>query len=53
MTDTSKTYYINVKTGEIFESREQAMEYYKTGAQIAVYSWSETLQQMVERVRWE
>lgn len=50
--DTTKTNYINNTTSEITTNQAQAMEWYRAGAEVAVWSWSETLQIMVERVVW-
>ncbi len=50
--DTTKTNYIHGTTNEITTDQDQAMEWYKAGAEVAVWSWSETLQKMVERVVW-
>ena len=49
---TNKTNYINNTTNEITTEQEQAMKWYNEGAEVAVWSWSETLQKMVERVVW-
>lgn len=50
--DTTKTNYINNTTIEITTDQAKAMEWYRAGAEVAVWSWSETLQIMVERVVW-
>lgn len=50
--DTTKTNYINGTTNEITTDQTKAMEWYREGAEVAVWSWSETLQKMAERVIW-
>ncbi len=50
--DRTKTNYVNQETSEITTSQAEAMEWYRGGAEVAVWSWSETLQEMVERVVW-
>lgn len=50
--DTTKTNYVNNTTNEITTNQAQALEWYRAGVEIAVWSWSETLQTMVERVVW-
>lgn len=50
--DTTKTNYVNNTTSEITTDQAQALEWYRAGAEVAVWSWSETLQIMVERVVW-
>lgn len=47
-----ETYYQNNSTGETTQSQEVAMEWHRNGAEIGVYSWSEVLQEMVERITW-
>lgn len=49
---TKETYYQNNLTGETTYSQEVAMEWHRNGAEIGVYSWSETLQEMIERITW-
>ena len=45
-------YYINDKSGEATSNHAEAMEWYRTGAEIALMDYSETLGQWVERLRW-
>jgi hypothetical protein len=49
---TNRTNYINQSTGELTVIQAEAMEWYRAGNEVAVWSWSETLQKMVERVVW-
>ena len=46
-------HYMSLSTGEIVFTQKEAMELYRQGHEIAVWSWSEVLQEMIERVRWE
>lgn len=50
--DTTKTNYINETTSELTTDQTKAMEWYREGANVGVWSWSETLQKMAERVIW-
>lgn len=49
---TGKTKYVSKLTGEVTYSQNEAMELYRAGHEIEVYSWSETLQEEVLRVEW-
>ena len=50
--ERNKTNYLNKSTGEIITNQAQALNWYREGNEVAVWSWSETLQKMVERVVW-
>lgn len=50
---TDMIHYISLKTSEVVFTRREAMELYRAGHEIAVWSWSEVCQKMIERVRWE
>jgi hypothetical protein len=50
--DRTKTNYLNTQTGELTLDQSEAMEWYRNGAEVEVWSWSETLQTMVNRVTW-
>lgn len=46
-------YYMSQKTGEVVFTLNEAMELYRAGHEISVWSWSDVCQEMIERVRWE
>ena len=46
-------YFMSMKTGEVVFTQKEAMELYRAGHVIAVWSWSDVCGQMIERVRWE
>lgn len=48
----NKIHYISLKTGEVVFTKREAMELYRAGHEISVWSWSEVLQEMIERVQW-
>jgi hypothetical protein len=48
----NETRYVNKTTGEYTLSQKEAMEWYRNGDEIAVITWSETLQDLVTRVEW-
>ena len=48
----NETNYINTQTGELTTSQKEAMEWYREGIEVEVWTWSETLQEMVNRVTW-
>ena len=45
-------HYMSLTTGEVVFTKEEAMELYRAGHEISVWSWSEVLQDMIERVQW-
>ncbi len=49
----NKIHFMSLATGEIVFTQKEAMELYRAGHEIAVYSWSDVCQEMIERVRWE
>lgn len=51
MERTHETIYINLTTKEATNMHDLAMKWYRQGDEVAVWSWSETLQEMVERCR--
>ena len=48
----NETNYINTQTGELTTNQKEAMEWYREGIEVEVWTWSETLQEMVNRVTW-
>ena len=44
--------YMNCTTGEVTENHSKAMEWYRTGAQIDLIDWSDTLNCWVTRGSW-
>ena len=48
----NETRYVNKTTGDYTLSQKEAMEWYRNGDEIAVITWSETLQDLVTRVEW-
>jgi hypothetical protein len=48
----NETNYINTQTGELTTNHNEAMEWYREGIEVEVWTWSETLQEMVNRVTW-
>ena len=44
--------YINMSTGEITENHNTAMEWYRKGDEISIVSWSDVLQDWIERLQW-
>ena len=50
--DRTKTNYLNAQTNELTLDHDKAVEWYRNGAEVEVWSWSETLQIMVNRVTW-
>ena len=48
----NETNYINTQTREITTSQKEAMEWYREGIEVEVWTWSETLGEMVNRVTW-
>lgn len=44
--------YMNCETGEVTKLHNEAMEWYRAGAEIALIDYSEVLQEWVERMRW-
>lgn len=53
MINNNKIHYMSMKTGEVVFTQKEAMELYRAGHEIAVWSWSDVCQEMIERVRWE
>jgi hypothetical protein len=53
MANTTINYYMSMTTGEVVFTQREAMELYREGHIISVWSWSEVCQEMIERVRWE
>ena len=47
-----KKYYMSMKTGEIVFTHGEAMELYRAGHEISLWSWSDVCQEMIERVQW-
>lgn len=45
--------YVNHETGEVYETKNEAMTAYREGIQIDLYGWSETLGEWVLRGYWE
>ena len=48
----NETNYIHTQTGELTTNQKEAMEWYREGIEVEVWTWSETLQEMVNRVTW-
>lgn len=48
----NETNYINTQTGELTTNHNEAMEWYREGIEVEVWTWSETLGEMVNRVTW-
>lgn len=46
-------YYMDMETGEIVFTHQEAMALYRQGHEISVWSWSDVCQETIERVRWE
>ena len=44
--------YINMSTGEVTENHNTAMEWYREGDEISIVSWSDVLQDWIERLQW-
>ena len=44
--------YVNTTTGEATLSHNEAMEMYRAGHDIAVYSWSNACEELIERITW-
>lgn len=44
--------YMNCETGEITEIHADAMEWYRSGVEVALIDYSETLGEWLERGRW-
>lgn len=54
MSTTNNTiHYMSMSTGEVVFTQHEAMELYRQGHEISVWSWSDVCQEMIERVRWE
>lgn len=45
--------YINHETGEVYNTKNEAMDAYRRGTRIDLYAWSATLQELVMRGYWE
>ena len=48
----NKMHYIDMGTGEVVFTHAEAMELYRQGHEISVWSWSDVCQEMIERVQW-
>lgn len=44
--------YMNMLTGEVTFSHNEAVEMYRTGAEIALLRWNEKQGEYIERVKW-
>ena len=44
--------YINHETGEVYETKAEAMEAYRNGVRIDLYGWSNVLGETVLRGYW-
>lgn len=45
--------YMNHETGEVYADKNSAMEDYRKGQRIDLYSWSEVYQEWIMRGYWE
>ena len=45
-------HYISKLTGEVVFTLQEAVDLYRAGHEIEVWSWSEVCQEMVLRVEW-
>lgn len=46
-------HYMSLLTGEVVFTKKEAIELYRQGHEIAVYRWSEYLQEMIDCIHWE
>jgi hypothetical protein len=46
-------YYESMVTGEITDSHRKAMEWFRKGDDISIYSYSEKSDKWIFRLRWE
>ena len=44
--------YVNNTTGEATTNRDIATAWYRDGDEVGLHSWSDTLQEWVERATW-
>lgn len=51
--EMNKVTYVDHETGEIYETKALAMEAYRGGHQINLYTWSDVLGEWTMRGYWE